>query len=176
MIRSILIITIFIILASLIFTAGWIARGLSHGKNGDQEFTEVRDREGIKQTVDDKDAKPGSEETAADDKKQSEQGAGEEKPNIRYSVEVGSFVLWEKAVGMTDRLKEKGYNAQILKMRDYKGMPWYLVQIGDFDDRKAATMVADDYEKREGVIPVVNPVYTNLLTESKESGAKPTPD
>jgi len=92
-------------------------------------------------------------------------------PEMGYSVQVGTFVVEQNAVKMTNNLKLKGYPASILNMSDSKGKVRYVVQIGDYKDHDKAVRIASDFMKKEKDVSVVVPIASSVLKDYKKPPA-----
>jgi len=92
-------------------------------------------------------------------------------PEMGYSVQVGTFVVEQNAVRLTNDLKLKGYPASILNMRNSKGKVRYVVQIGDYKDHDKAVRIASDFMKKEKDVSVVVPIASSVLKDYKKPPA-----
>lgn len=74
---------------------------------------------------------------------------GERKENGRvWTVQVNAYPDERSARQLVDRLKNKGYNAQIAETRN-KGKVWYRVRVGSYRSREEADRVLEDLKNKE---------------------------
>ncbi|GBC62127.1 hypothetical protein DENIS_3090 [Desulfonema ishimotonii] len=89
--------------------------------------------------------------------------------SVRFSVEVESFVLKDKAQHSVKALKKKGFDACMIRMgdTDAESKTWYVVQIGDYDHLSAAYAAASDFEKKEKKVAVIRTMKPHILEAGK---------
>ncbi len=66
-----------------------------------------------------------------------------------FSVQVAACLELENAQNLVKGLKKKGYEAYIFKTRKSKKMTWHTVRIGDYTNKKEASMAASDFREKE---------------------------
>jgi len=59
-----------------------------------------------------------------------------------FAVQVGAFKVKENAYRLADRLKNKGYEVEVVQREDSAHQLWYLVRVGRYADRAHAGSVA----------------------------------
>jgi len=79
-------------------------------------------------------------------------------PSGAYSVQIGAFRDGTNASRLVSRLRPKGYNVDVIREVDRRGLPWHYVRFGSFGSRSAALTEAQRFRSREGMsaIPVSN--------------------
>jgi tetratricopeptide (TPR) repeat protein len=75
-----------------------------------------------------------------------------------YCVQVGAFQSKENAEALTDRLKDKGYDAQLVPLLSWKEQWWHTVRVGAYGSRQEAQIKAQDLLEKEGIKPIIRPV------------------
>jgi cell division septation protein DedD len=67
------------------------------------------------------------------------------------SVQVGAFKIKENADRLSDRLKNKAYEAEVVRREDSEHQIWYLVRVGRYTDRALARSVAEKLAAEVGL-------------------------
>jgi hypothetical protein len=83
--------------------------------------------------------------------------APERVAKMTHSVQVGAFRRRIQAKKLVGTLKQKGYPAVILAVRDSQARTWYTVRIGDYPSREAAVRDANEFSSREEMETAVRP-------------------
>jgi cell division septation protein DedD len=73
-----------------------------------------------------------------------------------YSLQVGAFKFEKNAAELSDRLKQKGYKAYILKELRANDIQFYRVLIGDFVEKNTALEQSEMLQKKEGIKSFIN--------------------
>lgn len=76
---------------------------------------------------------------------------------VTHSVQVGAFLNPENAKKLVEKLKAKGYRAQIFSAKDSEDQFWYTVRIGDYTSKEAAKTNADAFTALEKIETAVRP-------------------
>ena len=75
--------------------------------------------------------------------------SAERKDNGKvWTVQVNAYPDERSARQLVDRLKNKGYNAQVTETRN-KGKTWYRVRVGSYGSREEADKALDDLRGKE---------------------------
>lgn len=76
---------------------------------------------------------------------------------MTHSVQVGAFRRRTQAKKLVGTLRQKGYPAVILSIKDSQARTWYTVRIGDFSSRESAVQYAYEFTTREKMESAVRP-------------------
>ena len=76
---------------------------------------------------------------------------------MTHSVQVGAFRRRSNAKKLVGTLRQKGYPAVILSVKDRSARTWYTVRIGDFSSRESAVQYASEFSTREKMESAVRP-------------------
>lgn len=73
-----------------------------------------------------------------------------EPPKItEFTLQLAAFRGTEKAQELADELKEKGYYAYVIPVRNSKGETWHLIRMGKFRTREEAQDFAALFQEKE---------------------------
>ncbi|MFH1480699.1 MAG: SPOR domain-containing protein [Pseudomonadota bacterium] len=105
--------------------------------------------------------------------KQKEGGAksseGAPSQKMVFLIRVASFRVENNALRMADSLKEKGYDASTQKSWDNRGKPWYMVLIGEYEEKEKAHQTASEFTKKEKIVANVEPMRLFQLEKMKKT-------
>ncbi|MGE4299016.1 MAG: SPOR domain-containing protein [Desulfovibrionaceae bacterium] len=87
---------------------------------------------------------------------------------ILYAVQAGIFQSEAAALTLARQVKDAGFEACHYYLYDDADRRWFVVQIGDFADKKDAEAAAAAYEDRIGKAPVIKTLAAELLRERKQ--------
>ena len=99
--------------------------------------------------------------------KKSEKITPTPSPARVYSVQIGSFRNRKRADRMVGDARGMGFEAAIIRLKDGGENMWYVVQIGDYTDRRQAALAASRYRQATGSAPSIAPMPSALLAERK---------
>jgi cell division septation protein DedD len=71
---------------------------------------------------------------------------------------MGAFLDANNASRMVTQLKARGCDATVFQAVDSRGRMWSAVRIGPFKDLQAASQVAAEFKRKEGMLALVRPV------------------
>jgi cell division protein FtsN len=76
------------------------------------------------------------------------EGAERKDSGKLWTVQVNAYPDERSARQLVDRLKSKGYNAQVTETRN-KGKTWYRVRVGSYRSREEADKALEDLKSKE---------------------------
>ncbi|WP_031485137.1 SPOR domain-containing protein [Maridesulfovibrio frigidus] len=91
-----------------------------------------------------------------------EDGIGAPVVQKVWTVRISTFSIPDNAWNFTSYLKEKGYNAKVVRLYDSKGRLWSAVQIGDYPTRSQAKASGRSFKRKmklDYVIKGMNPDF-----------------
>ena len=77
---------------------------------------------------------------------------------MTHSVQVGAFLIKKNAERMTNILRKKGYDAQMVIFNDSQKRTWHTVRIGEYPSSEVAKEYADAFAYREKLETAVVPI------------------